>query len=146
MSTPQPSRARALLVQVSVGVLLVFAIFFAGYFAGRSPLAAAQEATKAAQDQLTRANAQSEFDLARLQLYQAIDALDKRNFGTANDLLDQSGATLGKVNAVAAGIDPSGLSAAHQAIESANVEVAADLGSQQAGLRALVDQLNALAP
>ena len=107
----------------------------------------AEAAAKASQTDALLAAERSRLALsqARAGLYQALNDLDARNFGIANDRLRESARLLGTVDAAALGGDPAQLSAIAGDLGRLDLLVAADLQAQRMSVLELAARLEALA-
>lgn len=83
---------------------------------------------------------------ARLAVSRAADALDARNFGTANDHLDQAREELLSVQAEAVGADPQALADLRESMQRHRVSIAEDLETQRARLQAVGARIDELLP
>jgi len=145
-----PGRVRALIVLV-----LVIVIAGAGWWFGRSgPTAEVAQLNQ----ELEQARAQvlaserlrdetiaaAELQKAHIELLEALNELDRRNFGMVDGHLDQVRAHLAKVDAEILGIDAEALAALRQDLENVTLSVAADLNEQRQRLLGFDTRLRAL--
>lgn len=145
-----PGRVRALIVLV-----LVIVIAGTGWWFGRSgPTAEVAQLNQ----ELEQARAQvlaserlrdetiaaAELQKAHIELLEALNELDRRNFGMVDGHLDQVRTHLAKVDAEILGIDAEALAALRQDLEDVTLSVAADLNEQRQRLLGFDTRLRAL--
>lgn len=143
-------RVRALLV-----LLLVIVIAGAGWWFGRSgPTAEVAQLNQ----ELEQARAQvlaserlrdetvaaAELQKAHIELLEALNELDRRNFGMVDGHLDRSRAHLAKVDAEVLDIDAEALAALRQELEDVTLSVTADLHEQRQRLLGFDARIRAL--
>lgn len=88
--------------------------------------ATANEANKALQADLDKAQARGKVQAARIALDTAQLELGRENFGLATDAVQRAGRLLGDVDAAKAGIDANELGAVTGAVQSANLRSGLD--------------------
>ncbi len=128
--------------------LLLLAFFFVGFQVGARPIddltARVERAEVASQDSETRAEALE----ARLHgqralslLYRTMLDVDARNFGTANERLDEVSAALAEIDHAAIGLAAEDLDALRRDLEELDLRVADDLAVQRSILSDLAQRL-----
>lgn len=83
---------------------------------------------------------------ARVSAANALDEVDRANYGLARDALRTAGAALARVDAVAAGVDPAALDAARQEVANAIGAVAPDPDTLRAYLVRVEQAVDRLLP
>lgn len=145
-----PGRVRALLV-----LLLVVVIAGTGWWFGRSgptaevaqlnvELEQARAQVEASERLRDETIAAAELQKAHIELLEALNELDRRNFGMVDGHLDRVRAHLAKVDAEILGIDAEALAALRQDLEDVTLSVAADLNEQRQRLLGFDTRLRAL--
>ena len=131
-------------------VVIILVSFFAGWTMGARPI---DDLT--VQSELAEARAQaSQISAAELEsrllasqalslLYRTASDVDARNFGTANERLDEAAATLARVDPVAIGPAAGTLETLRMEMEALDLRVADDLAGQRAALTELIGRLSA---
>lgn len=154
-SPPMPLN-RNLVLGGTALALLILAYFF-GWWNGRAQAAAirsdyeqrlqtAQKETEGLRAELASTQTLNRLVLARGWLYRAAVALDRRNFGTANDYVRQAAETLQAIAPVEMSANAAALTRAREAVSSLNIQVAVDLEQQRRQLLDAAAQLEALMP
>lgn len=144
-----------LLIAAVVVAVIILGLFLWGQFQTRSQLSAQQveyeQRIGATQDQLEEARQdlvaalnRNQLLMARTDLYRTAADLDQRNFGTANERLQEAAAALAKVDATSGDVDAQQLSALRSSISAMNINVATDLQQQRNQVLDLAAQLDAL--
>lgn len=131
------------------GVLLLILVSFgAGFAVGRRPIGDLTRRMEQADTRTGETEAQAAELEARLHahralalLYQTIVDVDARNFGTANERLDEVVATLDRVDRERLGASGEELGAVRNELEGLDIRVAADLAGQRATLSGLAQRL-----
>jgi hypothetical protein len=142
------------LIAVAVLLLIVFGLYWAGLSHGRGEMAqqkaddeaqlkAAQTKTAAAQTQADALQTQNQLMTARGLLYQGAIALDRRNFGIANDDVEKAKQLLVAVKPADPGIEAK-LGVVRSAVAGTKITVAQNLDDQRSHLLDLATQLDAL--
>lgn len=143
-------------ILIAAVVLLVvgFGLYWAGLSHGRGELAqqksndeaqlkAAQAQTADAQVQAAALQAQNQLMTARGLLYQGAIALDRRNFGIANDDVEKAKQALAAAKPADPGVEAK-LGVVRSAVAGTKITVAQDLNDQRSHLLDLATQLDAL--
>ncbi len=157
---PAQARSRsfnAALIGAVVLVVLAGGLYFWGLHQGRGELAAqktqyesrissVQADLQKQTVELATANNRIAFLQARASIYRTAVDLDRRNFGTANEHLQEAVAFLGKVSGGGAGLDMDQLEVVRTSISQMNINVATDLETQRDQVLKLGSQLDAMMP
>lgn len=144
-----------LLVIAGVALIVAIGLYWAGLAKGRSQMAqqksdyeaqlkTARDQTQAAQTQAATLQTQNHVMAARGLLYRAAVALDRRNFGTANDDVQKAQQALAAIKPGDPGIDGGRLDAVRQAIGGTKIGVATDTGATHATIIDLATQADGL--
>lgn len=140
-------RTKRVIMYVAIAAVACLVVYFVGLYQGRSAVSEVraelqqlQEQQTAVQQQLARAQDMSRMRAAQALIYRAALDLDERNFGTANQRLQEAADVLGE-----AGMNAE-LQALQQDVAATNLEVAANLDAQRSNVVALAERLNALIP
>lgn len=141
--------ARSMLIRVGLAALAAVLLFGAGYLTrdlpARSEIAEARAARDAAESDRQARLAAHQLLTANVWVYRAAAALDDRNFGVANEAMNEA---VGALEAVAlAEGDPraAGLAEAVAAARELDISVASNLEPQRGALLALARRVTALA-
>jgi hypothetical protein len=141
--------ARSMLIRVGLAALAAVLLFGAGYLTrdlpARSEIAEARAARDAAESDRQARLAAHQLLTANVWVYRAAAALDDRNFGVANEAMNEA---VGALEAVAlAEGDPraAGLADAVAAARELDISVASNLEPQRGALLALARRVTALA-
>lgn len=149
MSDPLPaSGSRSMLIRIGLAALVAVLLFGAGYLTrdlpARSEIAEARTARDAAEsDRQTRTTA-NQLLTANVWVYRAAAALDDRNFGVANDAMNEAVSTLEAVTLTEGDARAAGLSEAVAAARALDISVASNLEPQRAAVLALARQVTGL--
>ena len=141
--------SRSMLIRVGLAALAAVLLFGAGYLTrdlpARSEIAEARAARDAAESDRQARLAAHQLLTANVWVYRAAAALDDRNFGVANDAMNEAVTALEAVT-LAEG-DPRGaeLAEAVAAARALDISVASNLEPQRDALLALARQVTALA-
>ena len=143
-------------VLIAAAVLLIvgFGLYWAGLSHGRGEMAqqktndeaqlkVAHAQTDAAQAQSAALQAQNQLMRARGLLYQGAIALDRRNFGIANDDVEKAGQALVAAKPADPGVEAK-LGVVRSAVAGAKITVAQNLDDQRSHLLDLATQLDGL--
>lgn len=131
-------------------VVVILVSFLAGWMMGARPIddltvraelaeAGARASDIAAGELESRLLASQALSL----LYRTASDVDARNFGTANERLDEAAATLARVDPVAIGPSAGTLETLRMQMEALDLRVADDLEGQRAALAELIQRLSA---
>jgi hypothetical protein len=142
------------LIAAAVLLLLMFGLYWAGLSHGRGEMAqqkaddmtqlkAAQTKTADAQAQVDALQTQNQLMTARGLLYQGAIALDRRNFGIANDDVEKARETLVAAKPADPGVEGK-LGVVRSAVTGTKITVAENLDDQRSHLLTLATQLDAL--
>jgi len=145
-----PGRVRVLLV-----LLVVIVIAGAGWWFGRSgPTAQVAELNQELEQARTQLEASerlrdetiaaAELQKAHIELLEALNELDRRNFGMVDGHLENVRTHLAKVDADVLGIDADALASLRQDLADVTLSVAADLNEQRTRLLGFDTRLRAL--
>ena len=157
---PAQARSRplnAIVIGVVVLVAVAVGLYFWGLHQGRGELATqkAQYETRISSVQadlqkrtteLAVANNRIAFLQARASIYRTAVDLDRRNFGTANEHLQEAAAFLAKVSSDGGGLDMDQLAAVRKSVSQTNINVATDLETQRDQVLKFGSQLDAMMP
>jgi hypothetical protein len=141
--------ARSMLIRVGLAALAAVLLFGAGYLTrdlpARSEIAEARDARDAAESDRQARLAAHQLLTANVWVYRAAAALDDRNFGVANEAMNEAVGAL-EAAALAEG-DPraAGLAEAVAAARELDISVASNLEPQRGALLALARRVTALA-
>jgi hypothetical protein len=136
---------RYVLITGGVGVVLALIAFLVGLLSGRAALTEQAEAHEAelverrqelsrAVDELATQRARGHLLQARAAIYRAASDLDRRNFGLANQSIEEAAQALAATEAAPLGIEAGDLAEVHAQVEGLRLEVAADLEEQRTRL------------
>ena len=106
-------------------------------------IAAAMQQLTESQRQARVAESQVALLQSRIGLYQALNDLDQRNFGTAGDHIREAAAAFDRVDAAAIGLDASLLAALKSDVAGTEVLVATDFESQRLQILELIARIEA---
>lgn len=145
---PKPS-GRSMLIRLGVAALVAVLLFGGGYLTrdipARSAIAEAQAARDAAvADRQARITA-NQLLTANVWVYRATTALDDRNFGVANDAMDEAVKALEAVTVSEGDPLQTGLTEALTAARALDISVASNLEPQREALLALARRVTGLA-
>lgn len=146
---------RVLLITALVGVALALGAYLAGLLSGRAELREQARAHEAAlaerQTELTSATealaterARGNLLRARAAIYRAASDLDRRNFGLANQAVEQAAQALAATEATPLGLEPAALADIQAQLEGLRLEVASDLEEQRNRLLGIATSLDRL--
>ena len=141
--------SRSIWIRIGLAALVAVLLFGAGYLTrdlpARSEIAEARAARDAAESDRQTLTAANQLLTANVWVYRAAAALDDRNFGVANDAMNEAVTALEAVT-LAEG-DPRGaeLAEAVAAARALDISVASNLEPQRDALLALARQVTALA-
>jgi len=135
-----------------IGIFTIFLVALGvGYIAGSAPVSGLREEVGRLRDKAQGAEAQADrlrsevsAQRALALLYQTMLAVDARNFGIANERLEQVEGALGRMQPELLGIDLDAFRSVQADIVSMDVRVAEDLEGQRATLAALGQRLSDL--
>lgn len=150
MSDPLPaSGSRSMLIRIGLTALLAILLFGAGYLTrdlpARNEIAEARTARDAAEsDRQTRITA-NQLLTANVWVYRAAAALDDRNFGVANDAMNEAVSALEAVTLAEGDPRAAGLAEAVVAARALDISVASNLAPQRGALLALARRVTELA-
>ena len=133
-------------------MVLAGALYFVGLMQGRSQVSALETEVEQAEAEVAQMQARLAFaeDRSRMMnalalIYQTALDLDARNFGTANQRLQEAGTLLERVSTAAAE-DREGFADLARDVKSTNLQVAANLRQQRALVFGFGQRLSALIP
>ena len=112
--------------------------------AAASRYAAVQAELTSAQTQIRSLQSINQLLSANVWTYRAAIALDNRNFGVANTDVAKATASLGAVDAVAAGLDVRTVTSLQEEAGAIHISVATNLESERSQLLHLADGISAL--
>jgi len=152
-STERMVPARFLAITGGVGVVLALVAFGVGRLTGHGSIEAELEERDASLVERDKEVAEVRKTLSRTELrlsllethsaiYRAIAELDRRNFGIANDVIQQAAKSLAQVEARKLGLDKKELAELHTKVEGLRLEFDADVGAQRESLFAIAGQLD----
>lgn len=124
---------------IALGVALV--VFLIGWFVGRSPVGELRDRAESAETSLALGQDHLHMAEASSMLYRTALDLDARNFGTANDRLDEATALLERVGLVGSQLD-----SLRSAMASTDLSIASDLAGQRAVVLGFAETLQSLMP
>lgn len=138
--TPKPpSKLRQIAIKAAVAVGVALIAFLVGWFVGRGPVGDLQERAAAAESHLALMQDHLHITDAASLLYQTALDLDARNFGTANDRLDEAASVLQLV-----GVAGSALESLRSTVASTDINVAQNLAGQRAAVLGFAEALQGL--
>ena len=140
---------RSMLIRLGLAALVAILLFGAGYLTrdlpARSAIAEARAARDAAEsDRQTRITA-NQLLTANVWVYRAAAALDDRNFGVANDAMNEAVRALEAVTLAEGDPRSAGLAEAVVAARGLDISVASNLEPQRGALLALARRVTDLA-
>lgn len=132
-------------------VILALVSFGAGFLVGAGPIDDLSQRMAAVEDRAQESESRAEELEGRLHahrslslVYWAMLDMDDRNFGTANEHLEQAADALAQANPEALGSTPAELESIRRELEETDVRVAADLAEQRDRLSELARRLATL--
>lgn len=136
----------------AMGALVFFIVaFFVGYMVGGAPVDDLNERASQLEGQVENAETEAErlrsevsAQQALTLLYQTMLAVDARNFGIANERLEQVEGALTRTQPELLGIDAEAFRSVQADIAALDVRVAEDLAGQRSTLAALGQRLSDL--
>jgi len=134
-------KARQMGIKAAVVLGIALIAFLIGWFVGRGPVVELRERAESAESSLALMQDHLHMTEAVSLLYQTVFDLDARNFGTANDRLDEAAAALERV-----GIAGSELESLRSTVASTDINVAQDLAGQRTAVIGFADALQSLMP
>jgi len=141
--------SRSMLIRIGLTVLVAVMLFGAGYLTrdlpARSQIAEARAARDAAERDRQTLTTAHQLLTANVWVYRAAAALDDRNFGVANDAMNEAVRALEAVTLDEGDPRSTGLSEAVAAARALNISVASNLEPQREALLALARRVTALA-
>ena len=143
------SGSRSMLIRIGVAALVAVLLFGAGYLTrdlpARSEIAEARTARDAAESDRQARTAANQLLTANVWVYRAAAALDDRNFGVANDAMNEAVTALEAVTLAEGDPRAAGLAEAVAAARALDISVASNLAPQREALLALARQVTGLA-
>jgi hypothetical protein len=135
-----------------IGIVALFIVAFGvGYMAGGAPVGDLNDRVgqlegqaQGAETEAERLRSEVSAQQALALLYQTMLAVDARNFGIANERLDQVEGALGRIQPELLGIDVEAFRSVQADIAAMDVRVAEDLAGQRSTLAALGQRLSDL--
>jgi hypothetical protein len=138
-----------MLIRIGVAALVAVLLFGAGYLTrdlpARSEIAEARTARDAAESDRQARTAANQLLTANVWVYRAAAALDDRNFGVANDAMNEAVTALEAVTLAEGDPRAAGLAEAVAAARALDISVASNLAPQREALLALARQVTGLA-
>lgn len=134
-----PSKFNALLLKAGIALGLALLFFLIGLFVGRSPVGDLRDRTEQAEAGLALTQDHQHMTEAAMLLYRTALDLDARNFGTADERLDQTAAVLERV-----GVAGSGFDSLRTAVAAMDIVVAQDLAGQRTAVLGFAETLQSL--
>jgi len=129
-------------------LLLLIAVFVVGYVVGHRPVGALNQQVEQVDADLEQSRARIGQLEARLQanraltlVYESMLDVDARNFGTANERLDEAATVLAGIDPDAIGPAAEELEILRQELATLDVRVAGDLAQQRVVLTGLAQRL-----
>ncbi len=139
-ATP-PSKLKKLLTKIAIALGLALLVFLIGLFVGRGPVGDLQERAEQAETHLALMQDHQHMTEAAMLLYRTALDLDARNFGTANDRLDESASVLELV-----GPAGSEFESLRTSVAAMDINVAQDLAGQRAAVLGFAETLQSIMP
>lgn len=135
-----------------IGILILVIIgFVAGYVVGNAPVgdlseqvAQLEERAEAGEAEAERLRSAFSAQQGLSLLYETILAVDARNFGIANEHLDEAEDALARTQPELLGVDAEAFRSVQSDIAAMDVRVAEDLAGQRSTLAALSERLSGL--
>ena len=141
--------SRSIWIRIGLAALVAVLLFGAGYLTrdlpARSEIAEARAARDAAESDRQTLTAANQLLTANVWVYRAAAALDDRNFGVANDAMNEAVGALEAVTLTAGDPRAVELSEALAAARDLNISVASNLERQRGAVLALARRVTALA-
>lgn len=141
--------SRSMLIRIGLAALVAVLLFGAGYLTrdlpARSEIAEARAARDAAESDRQSRTAANQLLTANVWVYRAAAALDDRNFGVANDAMNEAVRALEAVTLAEGDPRAAGLAEAVAAARALDISVASNLEPQREALLALARQVTGLA-
>lgn len=140
---------RSKLIRIGLAALVAVLLFGAGYLTrdlpARSEIAETRAARDAAESDRQARTAANQLLTANVWVYRAAAALDDRNFGVANDAMNEAVRALEAVTLAEGDPRAAGLSEAVAAARGLDISVARNLEPQREALLALAERVTGLA-
>lgn len=141
--------SRPMLMRIGLAALVAVLLFGAGYLTrdlpARSEIAEVRAARDAAESDRQTRTAANQLLTANVWVYRAAAALDDRNFGVANDAMNEAVTALEAVTLAEGDPRAAGLSEAVVAARELDISVASNLEPQRGALLALAGRVTELA-
>ena len=149
MSNPLSGpRSRSMLIRVGLTALVAVLLFGAGYLTrdlpARSEIAEARAARDAAESDRQTLTTAHQLLTANVWVYRAAAALDDRNFGVANDAMNEAVSALEAVTLTEGDPRAAGLADTVAAARALDISVASNLEPQRGALLALARRVTEL--
>ncbi|MDX1438336.1 MAG: hypothetical protein R3284_00390 [Rubricoccaceae bacterium] len=122
-----PGKLRQMALKIAVALGSAIVVFLIGWFVGRAPIGELRERVETSERRLALVQDRLYTTEAISLIYQTALDLDARNFGTANDRLDEAASILDSVGAAG-----SALENLRQAVSATDIVVAQNLSQQRA--------------
>lgn len=143
------SGSRSTLIRIGLAALAAVLLFGAGYLTrdlpARSELAEARAARTAAESDRQALTTAHQLLTANVWVYRAAAALDDRNFGVANDAMNEAVRALEAVTLAEGDPRAAGLAETVAAARALDISVASNLEPQRGALLALARRVTELA-
>jgi len=137
--TKPPREFRQIVIKAAVVLGVALIAFLIGWFVGRSPVGELRDRAGHAESSLALMQDHLHMTEAVSLLYRTALDLDARNFGTANDRLEEAASILDRV--AAAGSE---LESLRSTVASTDINVAQDLAGQRIAVLGLAESLQGL--
>ena len=147
--SPSGLRGRSMMTRIGLAALVAVLLFGAGYLIrdlpARNEIAEIRAARDAAERDRQAEAAARRLLPANVRVYRAAAALDDRNFGMANDAMNEAVTALEAVTLAEGDPRAAGLAQATAAARALDISVAGNLGPQREALLALARRVTLLA-
>jgi len=137
----------------AVIVILIFigiALYWVGLSQSKSQLEAERKnfnsQLELMNSRLVSAEYNTRLNLARFLLCRTVQDLDQRNFGLANNRLNEASSALGNINPAMVGVDQARFDALRKEIANTSINVGVNLDEQRGRVFSFGEQLEALLP
>ncbi len=137
----KPSKLKALGVKAGIAIGLALLFFLVGLFVARAPVGELRERAENAETSLALMQDHQYMTEAAMLLYRTALDLDARNFGTANDRLDQVASVLEQV-----GAGGSEFESLRSSVAAMDINVAQDLAGQRSTVLGFASALQEIMP
>ncbi len=131
-----PGNFQSMAIRAGIALGIALAVFLVGWFVGKGPVGSLRDRAEQAETSLALMQDHQYMTEAALLLYRTALDLDARNFGTANDRLDEAAAVLDRV-----GVAGTEMESLQSSVTSMDLSVAEDLAGQRQAVLGFAESL-----